>query len=98
MSQANPWGRATPRWSVAGQSGPPASWAGPPGTSAWVRVGPPLFASEPRTGSVFDRYDGKGFTVKPDPVAFDWSPTVDACLRNEVSVKEAIRLLRDGGR
>ena len=44
--------RGLPRWSVrrgsplaSGQSGPPASMAGLPGTRAWVWVGPPFKAS-----------------------------------------------------
>src|ERR1700716_3995679 len=57
MSQAIPWGRRTPRWSVlgGGQPGLPASTAGLPAVRAWVSVGPPLFASGPSPGSVFGR-------------------------------------------
>jgi len=43
ISQFVPWGRAMPRWSVAGQATlSPASMAGLPGSSAWVKVGPAL--------------------------------------------------------
>src|SRR5262245_21966761 len=50
MSQA-PAGRATARWSVAWQlAGSPALIAGLPAASAWVFVGPPLFASAPSSG------------------------------------------------
>src|SRR5262245_7711553 len=49
-SQAGPWGRATPRWSVAGQSAASAaSMAGLPGSRACVGVGPPLSPSGPRS-------------------------------------------------
>ena len=52
MSQAAPWGRLNPRWSVAGQSAlSPASMAGLPGKGAWVSVAPPLFCSGPNNGS-----------------------------------------------
>ena len=51
MSQALPWGRATPRWSVAsgtslwsGQLLIPSSMALLPDSKAWVNVGPPLSA------------------------------------------------------
>src|SRR3972149_5707597 len=58
MSHAAPWGRATPRWSVAGggQSELPASMAGLPARRAWVWVGPPLFARGPSMGSVLLRW------------------------------------------
>ena len=47
--------RATPRWSVAGQTAAlAASIAGLPAPSAWVRVGPPLSASGPSSASVND--------------------------------------------
>src|SRR5439155_21469419 len=46
-------GRATPRWSVAGQAAlSPASIAGLPGSRACVLVGPPLSANGPSSGSV----------------------------------------------
>ena len=54
VSQADPNGRETPRWSVV--IGPPprsvqtvartASMAGPPSSKAWVSVGPPLSCSK----------------------------------------------------
>src|SRR5688572_21116692 len=43
-----PWGRVTPRWSVAGQAvSSAASIAGLPDNNACVEVGPPLFANGP---------------------------------------------------
>ena len=45
---------------------------------------------------VFDRYDGRGFAVKPDPVAYDWRPVVAAVESNEISIREAVRTLTDG--
>ena len=60
MSQAGPWGRDTPRWSVV--SGSPdasvqspigtASIAGLLGSSACVSVGPPLSCKGPTKGSI----------------------------------------------
>src|SRR5207249_8861195 len=48
MSIIPPTIRANPRWSVAGASVlSPASMAGLPQSSAWVKVGPPLFWSGP---------------------------------------------------
>jgi len=55
MSHAAPCGRETPRWSAEGhESVSPLSMAGLPAESAWVRVGPPLSASEPSCGSVVE--------------------------------------------
>jgi hypothetical protein len=52
MSQCGPCGRATPRWSAAGQSASlPASIAGLPAASAIVGVGLPLSCSGPSCGS-----------------------------------------------
>src|SRR5262245_8390898 len=51
MSNPSPWGRRTPRWSVAGApAAAPASIAGLPASSACVCVLPPLAASGPRRG------------------------------------------------
>ncbi len=48
ISQCNPCGRVTPRWSVGRQERSlPASSAGLPGSRAWVKVPPPLSASGP---------------------------------------------------
>src|SRR3954470_15653334 len=53
MSQPPPCGRATPRWSAAGQFvADAASIAGLPASSACVRVGPPFSASAPSFGSM----------------------------------------------
>src|SRR3979411_1162681 len=59
-SQRAPWGRLTPRWSVA-MSGPQLatpegtrSMAGDPASRAIVWVGPPLLARGPSFGSVLD--------------------------------------------
>ncbi|MBV6465969.1 MAG: hypothetical protein PGMFKBFP_01266 [Anaerolineales bacterium] len=49
ISQCAPCGRATPRWSVAGQAASsPASIAAEPASRACVCVKPPLFASGPK--------------------------------------------------
>lgn len=51
-SHCAPCGRAAPRWSVTAQdASSPASMAGEPGSSAMLRVGPPLSASGPSSGS-----------------------------------------------
>ena len=52
MSQWEPCGRATPRWSSAGQApSRPASSAGLAAPGRYVSVCPPLFASAPSCGS-----------------------------------------------
>ncbi len=52
MSQTPPLGRATPRWSVAGQVALLAVLiAGLPASRAWVSVAPPLLANGPSSGS-----------------------------------------------
>ena len=64
MSGAMPWGRGTPRWSVVTPAtATPASMAGLPGSRAWVRVGPPLSASGPSSGSVLIRSVGSRATA-----------------------------------
>src|SRR3954451_12984298 len=48
--------RTTPLWSAAGHvAGSPLSIAGLPSSTAWVKVGPPLSASVPSTGSLSTR-------------------------------------------
>ncbi len=62
MSQAGPWGRGTPRWSVAGQpvaAVPPWSMAGLPARRAMVIVGPPWAPSGPSRGWVDVRSVGR---------------------------------------
>jgi hypothetical protein len=52
MSQPLPAGREAARWSMGGQAAlSPASIAGLPAESSCVKVGPPLSASAPRSGS-----------------------------------------------
>ena len=54
MSQTAPCGRGVPRWSAAGQPLLSAALiAGLLVSKAWVRVGPPLFASGPSSGLTF---------------------------------------------
>src|SRR5919199_6911941 len=75
MSQATPFGRAAPRWSVGGQPAPEAgtpSMAGLPNRSARVRVGPPLFASPPSFGST----SAPGQLESPNEMS--WPPSVIA--------------------
>ena len=63
MSGALPWGREMPRWSVVTPgTATPASMAGLPGSRAWVKVGPPLSASGPSSGSVLTRSVGSRAT------------------------------------
>src|SRR5687767_13389950 len=67
MSQLDPCGRLTPRWSTTEQpSTKPALSAGLPVRRARVSVGPPLSAREPRFASVTNRLAGQ--LVFPDSV------------------------------
>lgn len=59
ISQAGPWGRRMPRWSVGGQlalSAPSIAGEGP--VKVCVSVGPPLSCSGPNTGLVLLRSPG----------------------------------------
>src|SRR5215210_1856184 len=67
MSLAAPWGRVTPRWSVAGKGAPPASITLLPLSRAWVFVGPPLSLSLPSFGFLALTSPGR---VKPQLVPF----------------------------
>src|SRR5213078_2821749 len=53
LSHAGPWGRGTPRWSVAAHPAPTGtrSCAGLDAVIACVGVGPPFSASAPTAGS-----------------------------------------------
>jgi len=54
MSCAAPWGRVTPRWSVAGATSEEASTAGLVSAGRCVGVGPSLSPSAPSCGSALD--------------------------------------------
>src|SRR5438309_1104539 len=80
MSQAGPWGRCTPRWSVA-----TPHWAagiqftaGLPASSATVFVGPPFAARGPSLGFATSTLS-VGFLAKAHPADFPrrlWPPDV----------------------
>src|SRR3954468_18148565 len=90
MSQASPFGRVTPRWSL-GVHGKPvaaASIAGLPGRSCIVGVSPPWSPSGPRSGSVWMLAEqpatgGSGNEMLWPPSVFvpaHWSPWLFATI------------------